>query len=78
MYKRHTIQVFYLPAVSLDWAGVGAILTYIPAIRLLLLDVSLGHVLMGHLFSWQPLGEEEGGGRKKKVSRCRWVVNTWA
>lgn len=46
--------MFYLQAVSLDGAGFGAILTYIPAICLLLLAVSTGQVLMVHLFSWQP------------------------
>ena len=54
LYKRHTIQVFYLQAVSLDWAGFRTILTYIPAICPLLLAVSPGHVFMALLLSWQP------------------------
>ena len=41
----------------------------------MLLAVSLGYVLLVHILSWRPLGEEGGGGRK--VSWGRRVVSTW-
>ena len=53
-YKRHTIQVFYLQAISQDWAGLELILLISQPYYPFLLAVIPGHVLMVHLLSWRP------------------------